>query len=184
MLIKTGLSPSDLLVSFVYASCCYQERRLLWDYLREVNGLGLDVPWLVAGDFNFVISCSEKKGGRPPRMLCMDEFRECIDGCSLTDVGFAGPVFMWSNNQSGRIAFLLGLIGVFCLLAVVMLMLGFIIFLVLLLITRFYLWIFIRMMGVVLSPSNFLMFSYKTLIVYLSFVILGCNLWRMGGFLL
>ena len=102
MLIKTGLSPSDLLVSFVYASCCYQERRLLWDYFREVNGLGLDVPWSVVGDFNSVIACSEKKGGRPPRTLCMDEFRECIDGCSLTDVGFAGPEFTWCNNQRGE----------------------------------------------------------------------------------
>ena len=75
---------------------------MLWDYLREVSGLGLDVPWSVVGDFNLVISCSKKKGGRPPCTLGMEEFRDYIDGCSLTDVGFAGPKFTWCNNQRGE----------------------------------------------------------------------------------
>ena len=67
MLLKTGFSPSDLLVTMVYASCCYQERRMLWDYLSVVSGMGIDAPWAVVGDFNSVISASEKKGGNPPR---------------------------------------------------------------------------------------------------------------------
>ena len=52
MLLKIGLSPSDLLVTMVYGSCCYQERRMLWDYLSDVSGMGLDAPWVVVGDFN------------------------------------------------------------------------------------------------------------------------------------
>ena len=31
----------------------------------------------------------------------MDEFRDCLEECLLSDVGFAGPLFTWCNNQRG-----------------------------------------------------------------------------------
>ena len=102
VLLKTGLSPQDLLITMVYASCCYQERRMLWDYLNDVSGMGIDAPWAVVGDFNSVISASEKKGGNPPRQAGMEDFRECIESCTLIDVGFAGLEFTWCNNQQGE----------------------------------------------------------------------------------
>ena len=62
----------------------------------------LNVPWFVVGDFNTVLSSSKKKGGRFPRHLYMEEFRDCLLRCSLFDAGFVGSSFTWCNNQHGE----------------------------------------------------------------------------------
>ena len=32
----------------------------------------------------------------------MEDFRECIESCTLTDIGFVGSKFTWCNNQRGE----------------------------------------------------------------------------------
>lgn len=58
------LGATDIIFSFVYAMCSRNARYELWSQL--VNQSSLTAPWLVAGDFNTILSCSEKKGGLAP----------------------------------------------------------------------------------------------------------------------
>lgn len=45
------------------------------------------------GDFNQVVECSEKQGGRRPTRSSMSAMRRVIDNCGLIDMGFEGPKF-------------------------------------------------------------------------------------------
>ena len=66
----------------------------LWALLKVIRDTST-VPWLVIGDFNEIVSVSEKEGGgsRPRRQ--MKNFTDTLNWCGLRDMGFVGPRFMW-----------------------------------------------------------------------------------------
>lgn len=51
----------DLCVSLVYAKCTHEERLPLWESLYNLAE-GIDISWLVGGDFNTISSQKEKLG--------------------------------------------------------------------------------------------------------------------------
>ena len=55
------------------------------------------MPWLLLGDFNEVLNSEDKFGGRSINLNRALDFKECLDTCSLLDLGFSGPKFTWSN---------------------------------------------------------------------------------------
>ena len=65
VLVNDGQFSSKMLATFVYASCSYQGRHLLWDYLHEVSNIEQHLPWSVMGDFNTMLSVSKKRGEVP-----------------------------------------------------------------------------------------------------------------------
>ena len=62
----------------------------------------MDGLWLCIGDFNAILHSDEKLSHRPPSYKQMDEFREVLEQCSLTDLGFLGYPFMWNNKRPGH----------------------------------------------------------------------------------
>lgn len=79
--------------------CSRFERQELWANL--VTQSSSTFLWLVVGDFNTILNCTEKKGGLPPDSRSMQEFSECLVSASLSDLGFEGPRFTWCNEQRG-----------------------------------------------------------------------------------
>lgn len=83
--------------SAIYASPRFKFRKWAWkelcDFANSFTG-----PWLAVGDFNEIISRTEKFGGTPPKTHKMRAFLECIQNCSLIDAGFAGQRFTWTNR--------------------------------------------------------------------------------------
>ena len=69
-----------------------------WSLLRRLHGL-IDKPWLLLGDFNEIVALEEKFGREDRSFRQMTGFREALSDCSLTDLGFVGPEFTWSNNR-------------------------------------------------------------------------------------
>lgn len=61
----------------------------------------LNLPWLLAGYFNAVVSPEEKLGVNDRDLISMREFREAIDKCALLDLGMTGGVFTWTNKRTG-----------------------------------------------------------------------------------
>ncbi|XP_026458904.1 uncharacterized protein LOC113359498 [Papaver somniferum] len=94
--VKVG----EVLVTWVHAACLIVDRRSLWEDLKNINELNL--PWLVIGDFNVVLSCEEKKGGRQPLKVAMQDFRDCIEYCNLIQAPRTGIKFSWCNNRVGK----------------------------------------------------------------------------------
>jgi hypothetical protein len=60
-----------------------------------------DVPWICAGDFNEVLCASEQFGGSDREEWKMEGFRNMVDFCHFTNLGFSGLPFTWDNRQGG-----------------------------------------------------------------------------------
>ncbi|XP_057444772.1 uncharacterized protein LOC130737018 [Lotus japonicus] len=95
--IKPNNGQPHFLVTFVYGSPNVSLRDFLWRELRQLAS-HITEPWVVMGDFNTYLHASDKVGGGPPNMLSMSKFRNCIEECSLSDLGFKGPPFTWEGR--------------------------------------------------------------------------------------
>ncbi|KAL9660967.1 hypothetical protein QQ045_025786 [Rhodiola kirilowii] len=90
----------DFVCSFVYGSLDINIRKELWEALSSVADQG-DKLWLICGDFNAILSWSEKKGGNRKKGKALRDFNEFLTRAGVADVGFTGNDFTWSNNQEG-----------------------------------------------------------------------------------
>jgi exonuclease III len=68
----------------------WAKRHEAWDLLFHLKSYIPD-PWLVIGDFNEILEQSEKEGGAQRREAQMDLFRNTLENCQLSDLGFIGP---------------------------------------------------------------------------------------------
>ncbi|XP_074317931.1 uncharacterized protein LOC141654709 [Silene latifolia] len=57
------------------------------------------VPLVLFGDFNEILSATEKEGGAIRRESQMDAFRETLDDCALYDLGYRGNIFTWQRGR-------------------------------------------------------------------------------------
>ena len=77
-------------------------RKESWAKMKHL-GTTSSLPWLVIGDFNEIISMSEKEGGSSRRRQQLANFVETINLCGLRDIGFVGPSFTWIyETRDGR----------------------------------------------------------------------------------
>ena len=63
----------------------------------------MNLPWLVAGDFNEILSDDEKLGGNNRLQSQMAGFRDALDACWLKDLGFVGNKFTWVRMKHNLI---------------------------------------------------------------------------------
>jgi hypothetical protein len=99
--VKVRSSNFSWLLSAIYASPRFLERKILWDNLSQVASLH-NLPWLLAGDFNEVLSSEDKFGGLPVNLRRSQLFSNCLNNCGMMDLGFHGPRFTWSNLREVR----------------------------------------------------------------------------------
>lgn len=70
-----------------------------WDLLRQLAAHN-DLPWVVGGDYNEVLSTNEKYGGIPRNDNLIEMFKLALIDCGLGDLGFEGHTFTWTNNRA------------------------------------------------------------------------------------
>lgn len=80
----------------IYGNPCTEKQSESWKLMERLHNL-MDIPWLVGGDFNEIISDAEKNGGARRRDTQMQAFRDMIDSCALIDLGYSGDHFTWFN---------------------------------------------------------------------------------------
>ena len=66
------------LMTTIYASPRLAERRILWENLKIVAHLH-NLPLLMLGDFNEILSGEDKFGGNQVNVNKALEFKECLD---------------------------------------------------------------------------------------------------------
>ncbi|XP_073138423.1 uncharacterized protein [Henckelia pumila] len=96
--ISSGLFPTDIFLTIVYAKCSRTLRRVLWECLLECKPLD-ESPWVVGGYFNIIVDhfdCSLGVVNQPGGML---EFNDFIVSVGLADAGFVGLRFTWMNKR-------------------------------------------------------------------------------------
>ncbi|KAL9681842.1 hypothetical protein QQ045_013631 [Rhodiola kirilowii] len=73
---------------------------VLWNNESELEIFNL--PWVVMGDFNEVVSLKEVwgRGGRPNWQMA--NFRQALEECHLADLGYVGSPFTYSNRRKGN----------------------------------------------------------------------------------
>lgn len=81
----------------IYGFAANGDRVRTWDLLRTLAAQS-SLPWLVDGDFNEILSNSEKSGGPPRGAAPMARFRGALVDCGLSDMGFVGSKFTWFNR--------------------------------------------------------------------------------------
>ncbi|XP_062161961.1 uncharacterized protein LOC133868989 [Alnus glutinosa] len=73
-------------------------RKESWALLKQLATFSLDACFCTS-DFNEVVEASKKKGGvRRPRFQMLD-FQKALGHCHLSNMGFCGPQFTWSNRR-------------------------------------------------------------------------------------
>ncbi|KAF9604163.1 hypothetical protein IFM89_003287 [Coptis chinensis] len=93
-----------VLLSIIHAHCSYVNRRQLWMDLHQLSLMNL--PWLIIGDFNAYLSCSDKQGGHRPSTAAMSDFRYFVGSNHLMEAPCNGFHFSWWNKQVGRLKIL------------------------------------------------------------------------------
>ena len=91
-------SHSNWLFTAVYASPRSAERHILWNNLIKVLELH-NLPWVMAGDFNEPLTEKDKYGGKIVSVNRSLLFKECLEKCSMIDIGFTGARFTWTNKR-------------------------------------------------------------------------------------
>lgn len=83
----------------IYNSQILTTQKLLCNTLTDITTTRL--PWLLARDFNAVLSDQDFKGGSSRSYTYKSNFfTNLINSNNLVDVGFVGPCFTWCNNQT------------------------------------------------------------------------------------
>ena len=49
------------------------------------------------GDFNEILHVEEQMGGNDREEWCMSGFREAVEYCGFSDLGYRGLPFTWDN---------------------------------------------------------------------------------------
>ncbi|XP_074293363.1 uncharacterized protein LOC141620371 [Silene latifolia] len=85
------------LCTMVYDFNDTHERKALW---LELNAFAdsISSPWIICGDFNCVLSPTERLGGQTT-IEEMEDFQACIDYCGLLDSPAVGSFYTWNNKQ-------------------------------------------------------------------------------------
>ncbi|GMI75496.1 hypothetical protein like AT4G29090 [Hibiscus trionum] len=83
-----------------YGNPVEHKRSESWSLLRQLES-HQNLPWLVVGDFNEITYSFEKKGGRLRHERNMAGFRDVLEDCNLSDLGFNGVWYTW---ERGRLA--------------------------------------------------------------------------------
>lgn len=98
-MLEVRNSDRPFLLSAIYASPRFNERKVLWENMEMISEHVLK-PWVAFGDFNEVLSEAKKLGGRPVEQAKAIRFLEMQSKCDFSDLGFSGPRFTWTNLRS------------------------------------------------------------------------------------
>ena len=101
--IEAKIEGHKVFITFVYGDLVVEYREAVWERLMRIS-LQRSGPWLMVGDFNKIMSNSEKKGGRKRPESSFLPCKNMISACGMIDFPFSGNFFSWAGRRrSGRV---------------------------------------------------------------------------------
>ena len=73
---------------------------VLWNDLHDLS-VSVDLPWLLQGDFNPVLSNTDRMVGNPIDEVVVSDFQDWLINIDLQEIKTSRPTFIWSNNKAG-----------------------------------------------------------------------------------
>lgn len=71
-----------------------------WELIRKLQGLS-DLPWILGGDFNEILSNTENEGVFQRENKYIEDFRLVLDECELKDIKSSKDLFTWYGTRRG-----------------------------------------------------------------------------------
>lgn len=91
-----------IFLSMVYAYNFKGQRKHLWEEFYDWNIKICGSSWVITGDFNALIDYKDRQGGDKVHHTELQDFRGCMDLCSLEEVHSSGSYYTSSNKQEGE----------------------------------------------------------------------------------
>ncbi|XP_075083356.1 uncharacterized protein LOC142167099 [Nicotiana tabacum] len=85
-------------LTFVYGYNTIEKRQEIWTQLRQIHSNMVEV-WLVLGDFNTMISVSDRINGNPISQTEVEDFQKCIADNGLGQLNRKGCQWSWCNKR-------------------------------------------------------------------------------------
>lgn len=85
-------------ITAIYARCNAMERLELWEELEDIAD-HTQIPWIIGGDCNVILTEEEKQGGSSFTNAESVEFTNCIAKCALLELKFTGSTYTWWNGR-------------------------------------------------------------------------------------
>ncbi|XP_075098038.1 uncharacterized protein LOC142175354 [Nicotiana tabacum] len=98
--VRDFSSNFQCVLTVVYGFNTVEERRSLWDTLQNIS-YNTNSPWLVYGDFNAILSTTDRISYHPVSFNEVKDFSDCITATLLSELQWKGEFFTWSNKQQG-----------------------------------------------------------------------------------
>jgi hypothetical protein len=86
--------------TFVYGEPRVENRHRMWSALTTLCASS-SLPWALIGDFNEALWSYEHFSAFPRAESQMAAFRDCLQLCGLSDLGFTGLPFTYDNKRAG-----------------------------------------------------------------------------------
>lgn len=97
-MVGTSANPSAWKITGFYGHPEVAKRKEAWSLLKHLSFFH-PKAWVCVGDFNEILSDTEKFGvSKTPRRQ-MQDFQDSIGACQLFDLGFSGPKNTWNNKR-------------------------------------------------------------------------------------
>ncbi|CAM9000895.1 unnamed protein product [Rhodiola kirilowii] len=87
-------------LTLFYGEPVCSNRKRSWELLSRLC-MQSDLPWVVMGDFNEIVCLKEVWGRGGHSNWQINNFRQALDDCQLSDLGFIGSPFTYSNRRKG-----------------------------------------------------------------------------------
>uniref|UniRef100_A0A803NUC0 CCHC-type domain-containing protein n=1 Tax=Cannabis sativa TaxID=3483 RepID=A0A803NUC0_CANSA len=83
-----------------YGAPATSSRALSWTLLTRLHDIAPTLPWILVGDFNEILSQSDKSGGSLRNEAQLTAFRSTLDHCLLKKLPYSGDRFTWIKNRN------------------------------------------------------------------------------------
>jgi endonuclease/exonuclease/phosphatase family metal-dependent hydrolase len=100
-IISMGLDGEEWKFSGFYGHPEVARRKESWALMRHLACFN-PTPWLCLGDFNEIVNLTKIRGAAYKTRRQMREFEETVEDCQLSDLGFIGHKYTWSNGRKGN----------------------------------------------------------------------------------
>ncbi|XP_019234330.1 PREDICTED: uncharacterized protein LOC109214833 [Nicotiana attenuata] len=99
--VNTIASNKTYVITVIYGYNTCEKRKSMWDTLK-VLAQGMNMPWLIVGNFNAMLYPQDKLYGNPVQYGEIKDFNDCIHELILNEVRWTGDYYTQSNKQQSN----------------------------------------------------------------------------------
>jgi len=103
-LVHDKLTSKDCILSAVYAPARENQKAVFWEHLRQLHH-SIDKPWCIMGDFNEMLTASDKFGGVPLTPNKTQRLNDFLHYSKSFDATVQGRLFTWKKFIKGKLVY-------------------------------------------------------------------------------